>query len=294
MNPFRTKTKRLQLCVQAILTLSCGLTAFSGTAAADVFFFNTGSPDGKIATLSRIASAGKLETETADDFVTPNGITTINSATFTGLLTAGLPLSAITQVEVELYHVFPLDSAPADGRVLTRMNSPSDNNFDARDSAIAGQMTFSAKLLNPSFTALNSVANGINPIPGQFTGGEGSITGQEIEIDLSFTTPFILPGDHVFFRPEVAVSNGDFFWLSAPKPITSGTPFLNDLQTWIRNDGPGSLAPDWERIGTDVTHQGPFNASFSLSGSTVPEPGTVFLLGSALTGLGLFRRRRKK
>jgi hypothetical protein len=39
-------------------------------AKADPFFFSTGAPDGKIATLSRTASPGKLETETADDFVT--------------------------------------------------------------------------------------------------------------------------------------------------------------------------------------------------------------------------------
>jgi hypothetical protein len=139
------------------------------------------------------------------------------------------------------------------------------------------------------------VVNGINPFPNQFTGGEGSLTGEEVQFNVTFTTPFVLQGDHVFFRPEVAVTNGDFFWLSAPKPILPpGTPFGTDLQTWIRNDGPAALAPDWERIGTDVTRQGQFNASFSLSGSTVPEPSTLFLIGGAMTGLGLFRRRRKK
>jgi hypothetical protein len=53
--------------------------------------------------------------------------------------------------------------------------------------------------------------------------------------------------------------NGDFLWLSAFKPIVApGTPFMPDLQSWIRND---ALAPDWSRIGTDITHQGPFNAT---------------------------------
>jgi hypothetical protein len=85
-------------------------------------------------------------------------------------------------------------------------------------------------------------------------------------------------------RPEVDLgSAGNFLWLSAPKPIGApGTPFDNpalDLQTWIRDDGPGALAPDWERIGTDVTHQGPFNATFSLTGLVVPEPSSVVLLG---------------
>ena len=48
---------------------------------------------------------------------------------------------------------------------------------------------------------------------------------------------------------------------------------------------PGALAPDWERVGTDVTHHGPFNASFSLTGITIPEPSTAQLLEIALAGL---------
>jgi hypothetical protein len=263
-------------------------------AAADTFSFSTGDPDGLIATLSRTASPGKLETETADDFVT-TAPTVINSVTFTGLLPSGTPLSSVSQVEIELYHVFPIDSTvPPDGRVLTRMNSPSDNNFDARNSAVPGQISFTTTLLNPSFTALNSVVNGIHPLPNQFTGGEGPVTGEEVRFNITFTTPISLdPNDHVFFRPEVALTTGgDFLWLSAPKPIVApGTPFAADLQTWIRNDGAGALAPDWERIGTDVTHQGPFNAAFSLTGSTVPEPSTWVMMLLGFVGLGFAFRR---
>ena len=62
------------------------------------------------------------------------------------------------------------------------------------------------------------------------------------------------PPRWVILIPTLLVrSCGDFFWLSAPKPIVpSGTPFsagFTDFQTWIRNE---DLAPDWLRVGTDI------------------------------------------
>jgi hypothetical protein len=273
--------------------------ALAACAKADVFFFSTGDPDGKIATLSRTASPGKLETETADDFVT-TAPTIITNATFTGLIVGGATPANINDVEIELYHVFPSDSTnPPDGRVNTRTNSPSDNNFFAADAKL-GQLSFTTTVLNTNFTAANSVVNGINAKPNQFTGGEGAVTGTEVQFNIAFATPITLDPDHVFFRPEVDLGNaGDFLWLSAPKPIVApGTPFATDLQTWIRTDGPGALAPDWSRIGTDITMQGPFNAAFSLTGTTVPtvpEPSTwaMMLLGFAGLGLAFGRSRRK-
>jgi hypothetical protein len=161
-----TRTLRSTLLAAAIAPLV--LTP----AAADTFVFSTGNPDGLIATLSRTASPGKLETETADDFVT-TAPTVITSATFTGLLVGGATTANVKDVEIELYHVFPIDSTfPPDGRVNTRVNSPSDNNFAAADGAL-GQLSFTTTVLNSSFTAANSVVNGINAAPNQFTGGEG-------------------------------------------------------------------------------------------------------------------------
>jgi PEP-CTERM motif len=260
--------------------------------ASTIPLFSTGSPDGKIATLSRPAGAG-LETETADDFILGQAAFVTN-ATFVGLLPSGTSLSSVTGVDIELYHVFPVDSNPPDGRVVTRTNSPSDNAFKSFDS---GSLSVSAKILNPSFTAANSVVNGIHEKPNQFTGGEGAVTGEEVEFDVTFLTPFFVDAtDHDFFRPEVILSEGDFLWLSAPKPIGApGTAFqfpggpTTDLQSWIRNE---DLAPDWSRVGTDVTGQGSFNASFSLSGTPVPEPSSLLLLGSGLMGLaGMVGRR---
>jgi hypothetical protein len=197
-----------------------------------------------------------------------------------GLLTAtpAGAIPAVNDVEIELYHVFPVDSDPTrTPNVVTRTNSPSDNNFAAADGAL-GQLTFTTTILNQSFTAANSVFNNINPKPNQFTGGQGPMTGAEVQFNIHFNTPLALtPGDHIFFRPEVDFgSAADFLWLSAPKPIVSpGTPFANpaqDLQSWTRDDGPGALAPDWSRIGTDITDEGPFNAVFELFSTTGGSP----------------------
>ena len=283
--------------MQKPLSLLTCVAAFLLPAGAATLF-STGSPDGKIATLSSPAGPQQLETETADDFVLGQNAL-IRGATFVGLLPTGASLSSITNVEIELYHVFPVDSTtPPDGRVLTRTNSPSDNQFAAFDSG-GGSLSFSANIVNATFTAANSVVNGIHAMPNQFTGGEGPVTGEEVEFMITFMTPFIVgAADHDFFRPEVGLSSGGFLWLSAPKPITSpGTSFqfpggaTTDLQSWIRNDGAGSLTPDWERIGTDVTHQGPFNAAFSLTGDVIPEPSTLLLFGIGLLGLGAWGRK---
>ncbi len=236
-------------------------------ASAAPFFFSTGNPDGKIATLSRPSSPGKIQTETADDFVVTQAVV-ISEATFTGLLPLGAPLGSLSNVEIEFYHVFPGDSDT--NRTLTvptRANSPGDVEIgDATRDGLDGSLSFAATLVNSSFTASNSVVNGIHPGSTPFTGGEGAVTGEEVVITVRFNPPIALPAGHYFFRPEVELSSGDFLWLSAPKPIVApGTPFTLDLQSWIRND---ALAPDWLRIGTDITHQGPFNAAFSLSGET--------------------------
>lgn len=259
------------------LSLMAAALCFAAPVWAATFFFSTGNPDGRLGALSRPASPGKIETETADDFVLTQ-TTAITRAVITGLIPPGTPLSQVSNVEVELYHVFPLDSAnPPSGNVPTRVNSPADVEIAAatRDGS-NGTLRFTASLLNGSFTVLNSVVNGIHKIPNVTTGGEGSRTGEEVEITIDFTTPILLPAGHYFFRPEVLVTGGDFLYLSAPRPIVSppGTLFTPDLQAWIRNS---NLAPDWLRIGTDIVGgvtPPTFNMTFSLSGETVPEAGT--------------------
>ena len=255
---------------------------FSGIASAQntQFIVSTGNPDGKLGALSRRPSPGKLETETADDFVL-NQTTVITGATIVGLISPATPLANITNVEVELYHVFPRDSAnpdPLAGKVPSRANSPSDVEIDSatRDGSL-GTLRFAVRLLSDNSSVQIKVVDGINKKPNSTTHGEGPATGEEVEIAITFTNPILLPAGRYFFRPEVLVTaGGDFLFLSAPKPIVSpGTAIAGDLQAWIRNS---DLAPDWLRIGTDIinntTPPPTFNMTFSLTGNTVPDAGT--------------------
>src|SRR5262249_13365349 len=158
-------------------------------------------------------------------------------------------------------------------------------------------------VVTATFMAANSVLDGIKPKPDQLTGGEGPVTGTEVQFVATFTQPFDLQPDHYFFVPQVQVTpaSGEFLWLSAPKPIVPpGTPFppgFTDLQSWIRNE---NLAPDWLRIGTDIVGPpatgGPaptFNATFSLVG-VAPEPGSLVLAGVGLVAAWLYRRKRSR
>lgn len=277
--------------VSLLVAVTAAVTAVPGRAAS--FNFSTGNPDGLIGTLSRPASTGKLETETADDFVLSQA-TRLDSATFTGLIPAGASLSGSARVEIEFYHVFPVDSTnPPSGHLATRVNAPSDGEIvSAMRDSLVGSLGFTTTLLTSSFTVSNTGVNGINASPNQFTGGEGAATGQEVQFNVTFTTPLFLPADHYFFRPEVGLSSGNFLWLSASKPIVApGTPFASDLQSWISNS---NLSPDWERIGTDITHQGPFNATFSLTGETVPLPAAAWSGLALLAGLGLAKLWRRR
>jgi hypothetical protein len=275
-------------------------SVFALPAAADTTFFSTGSPDGKTATATRPESSGKFEIESADDFVLFAG-RSITDATFTGLI-SGAPFdtSHIGEVRVEIYRVFPAlsDVTRTSGsptfstsQVPTRVNSPSDVELDDRDTA-SDNLKFTTTDMG-SFTAGNSVQpGGIHPAPAFHTGGNGSITGEEVQFNVTFTTPFDLSAGHYFFVPQVEITdpNGNFFWLSAPRPIVPPPPGFTDLQSWTRD---AMLDPDWLRVGTDIVGGTTFNAAFSLS--AVPEPSTwaMMLLGFAGLGFLGYRQARK-
>jgi hypothetical protein len=270
-------------------------------AVADTFFFNTGGPDGRMAMASRPESAGgKFEIESADDFALTK-TTSITSATFTGLVTGN---ESVGEVRVEIYRVFPKDSdvgrtsGPptfSTPQVPTRVNSPSDVELTDRDTANSN-LTFTTTDLG-TFSASNSVQpNGVH----LKSGGDGAIGGEEVQFDVNFTKPLDLPDGHYFFVPQVEMTdpNGNFFWLSAARPIAApGTPFppgFTDLQSWTRD---AMLDPDWLRVGTDIVGGTPaptFNAAFSLKGNTVPEPSTWAMILLGFVGLGFVGYRKSR
>ena len=307
--PRHQAEKRRDVMTRATICAALALAALFSPAApvrAD-FFFSTGNPDGLMATATRPDNGpGQFEIESGDDFVLTNP-TRIDHATFQGLL-VNSGLADIGQVRVEIYRVFPnlSDVGRTSGpptfstpNVPTRVNSPSDVEFADRDTANK-TLSFNATIVSNTFTADNSVLpGGIHPKPNQTTGGNGPVTGTQVNFDISFTPPFDLPADHFFFVPQVQITNGgEFLWLSAPKPIVApGTPFppgFTDLQSWTRD---GGIQPDWLRVGTDIVGGSTpptFNATFSLSGELLPEPASFTLLGMGSLGLLGYRWRWRK
>ena len=283
-----------------LITFQLGI--FSTTASGGTIYNNL-TPNNSMAIATRPGS-GTFEIEAGDDFFL-GAPSSINAASFVGLIvpgpTGGTP--SISDVVAEIYRVFPLDSnAVRTPNVPSRANSPSDVALDSRDSG-ANELSFSTSILAPTFTVLNSVQpGGIHPSPSQNTHGNGPLTGEEVQIDLTFNTPINLPPDHYFFVPQVELTDGaTFYWLSASRPISGAgiTPFpagVNDLQAWTRD---AHLDPDWLRVGTDIVGGSPapmFNTAFSLEGDVTPEPGTtlVVLAGLALIGVRRFAELRAR
>ena len=145
--------------------LALGLLVGTSLWSAD-FSFTTGNPDGLMGAASRRASPAKLETETADDF-TLDQTTVLKRATIVGLVPTGTQAQNIKEVEVEVYHVFPLDSAiPPSGKVPTRANSPSDVEIGtATRAGNSGTLTFSTNVLNSNFVVGNRNTDRLKSVP---------------------------------------------------------------------------------------------------------------------------------
>jgi hypothetical protein len=284
-----------KIVVSALFSLAYAVALSLPTNASPVIF-STGATNNAMAAASQPGTTSEIET--ADDFFLTSE-TLVTGATFTGLISGGATTANIGSVQAEIYRIFPLDSNTArTPQVPTRTNSPSDDALATRSSG--SNLNFTTTLLSATFSALNSVQpGGIHKSPLQTTGGNGPVTGQEVQFHLTFLTPFDLQAGHYFFVPQVEITTAAdfFFWLSAERPIVTGTPFpagTTDLQGWTRD---AALDPDWLRVGMDIvggTTPPAFNFAFSLEGDVVPLPATLPLFATGLGALGLLGWRRKR
>ena len=257
--------------------------------AAETVLYDNDFPDGKVA----VASGGAFfENETADDFVLAK-TSQITSGSFTGLIPKGV---SIDRVGIEIYG--RVTSEPLLKAVPTRVNSPTDEGLPGTIRETGAGLTYSSSLLNNGVGVANSVVADIfpgNTSADTITGGEGGASGQEVRFNFSVNpnNPLTLGPGHYFFVPTVDLSDGDFLWLSAGRPIGDfgSTPISPDLQAWTRD---GFLAPDWLRVGTDIIgpEQDPatYNAAFRLVGQVVPEPSAIAMLVAGLIAVGAWSR----
>jgi len=278
---------------KVIFALGCILACARLAAGTPIVLYSNLAVTNSLAAASRPDSPGASnEIEAADDFLLNNGAR-VTELKFIGLVTGGINSLNVNSMNLEIYRVFPNDSQfPPDGKVPTRVNSPSDVAF--AEVPFSDFLSLTITAISGSFTANNSVKNNLSV----GAGGEGAVTAPEFLFDAVLKTPLTLPADHYFFVPQVGTNSLDnsFFWLSASRPIAGAgtTPFAPDLQAWIRN---GNLDPDWLRIGTDIIGGNPaptFNMAFEVDGeSAVPEPGSLLLAGTGLALLGRRLRRKK-
>ena len=137
------------------------LTATPALAAS--FTFDNGSPDGLIATLSRPAGGGHIQTETADDF-TLKAATSLTSATFTGLLPTGTPLA--DRIDTKVCRNSPGTQSSPSPAFLVMMRNARITLFAERGVPVLEAKTKpcscqSSRALSRSFSTLSGEALGL-------------------------------------------------------------------------------------------------------------------------------------
>ena len=272
-----------------------GLETLQSASANAATLWSTLSPNSAQAFTSQSNAA--IGSETADDFFFLNSLAP--QFEVEGIKVDGLfsdPDAEITNVRVELYSSFPVDSDPTRTTDIVRLNGPADDAFAAFDSG-EGSLSYSVKDKG-SFTVDSTIT------PGSLSnlGAVGSgLTGNLRQIDITLTDSILLDAaatpldqaNHYFLAATVETSKGDYYWLAGEQPPTT----VGDRQAWLRTE---PFVPDWIRV-SDIINDEPgtlapaFNASFEVSGKPVPEPSTALgtlALGGIALSLSKLRKRR--
>jgi hypothetical protein len=288
------------------------LVATAATAHADTVLWSTliNSAPGstQIGYLSQQNSSP--ETEAIDDFVInpavfPHGFT-INQVLGQILLTD--PNATISNLSIEFYRTFPVDSDLGRTPGNTRTNGPSDDgNEFAEFSTDDGTLSFTPIVQNGNFVLDSTIEPGAS---GTGVLETNPTTGSLLLLDMTLGSPLTLaatnpfPSDfatHYWLELTAEVSSGEFYWVQGTLPRSvPGTPPVagEDRQTWFTTN-PG-LTPDFRRVsdiinGMDNTTAPAFNASMEIRGEpVVPEPATLTLVATGgLFAIGKRRRRRR-
>jgi hypothetical protein len=250
------------------------------------------------------------ETEAIDDFVInpaafPSGFT-VNRVRAQALLTD--PNAQITNLTVELYRTFPVDSNTTRSPQFTRTNGPSDNGQDFADFASKeGKLSFTRSVQNPTFVLDRTIEPGADGKGVQVT---DDTSGQLVLLDMSLgsgitlapTNPF--PSDnatHYWLELTAEVSSGEFYWVQGtfPRSVPGGAPAAGeDRQTWFTTE---LISPDFRRVSDIINQQDGttapvFNSSMEIIGraGAVPEPSMLMLLASVGGLLVVATRRRRR
>src|SRR5262245_48331912 len=285
--------------------------AFPIRAAADTVLWSTlidpSSGSTQIGFLSQQNSSP--ETEAIDDFVInpltfPHGFS-INQVAAQVLLTD--PNATITNLAIEFYRTFPVDSDPNRTPAVTRTNGPSDDGNEFAEFATDdSSLSFSQSVQNGNFTLQTTIEagpTGTGILETTPTTGSLRLLTMNLASPLTLapTNPF--PNDfatHYWLELTAEVSSGEFYWVQGvfPRTIPGVLPVLGeDRQTWFTTN-PG-LSPDFRRV-SDIINQADgttspvFNSSMEIHGNAVPEPSTlILLLSGGLLSVRRFRARRR-
>lgn len=158
---------------------------------------------------------------------------------------------------------------------------------------ITGTINFTGGLQLLPIGSTEASATGIQFVAGEVSyGGEGTFASIPVFTPVTFTTFTFVPNGAVAVTPLWTLSYaGNTYSFD----LTNINSYLNGAPNTLSLAGLGILKATGfdDTVGTwTLTTQGLTQIlSFSAT-STVPEPGTILLLGAGLLGLGLYRKRR--
>ena len=298
--------KHLHRTLWAATALSTVLLAAPEVAKAFTLW-DTLEAGNDIAFLSQITGSGNPKPEAADDFIV-NDPTRVSRLSLLAVLVnpSSDPFRGVEELEVEVFNLYPLDSDLSRVPATNRDGGPADDDFiELEDEPDGTELQYSVTVLDDAFSVDTTIGmvDGVPPIPG---GGlpieEAGITGELVQIDVTFPEPFDLaPGRYWLELTAEMENDGLFYWAQGTRPPISPTDPAIDDQTWYRTKrGANTLDVDWVRVANvlgddifgDPIETPAFNAAFQIHGETIPESNAFSLL-SLLTipVLGLLRRK---